>query len=270
MECSEVGRYLPGYLMDDLDAEVRAGLEAHCQGCAACSRELRASTALWSELGSLTEIAPPDSLATRFSGILAAYEAGRAAPAGEEGPGAPGAGRAGWWPLPPLGQAAAAVLLLVAGAAAGAGMGGNGATGESLRSLEGEVRTLHQLVALSMMGQRTASQRLQGVTWTTRLDTADSEVLRTLLDTLNYDPNANVRLGAIDALGRFGQESQVRDGLLASLERQETPIVQVFLIDLLVELGESRSVEVFERLSRNESVHEAVRERAVWGISQLG
>jgi hypothetical protein len=255
--------------MDDLEAGVREALESHCRECAACADELRRFTALWNELGALGSIEAPASLGTRFAGVLEAYEAGRESPA----PGWTGAFRerlAGWWPVPPAVQAAAAVLILAAGLALGAGLGGGGSSEESLRSLEGEVRELRRLVGLSMLGQQTASQRLQGVTWTSELDEADPEVQRALLDTLNYDPNANVRLAVIDALGQFGDEPQVRDGLVASLERQEAPIVQVFLIDLLVELGETRSLAALERLSRNEDVHEAVRERAAWGISQLG
>lgn len=269
MECSEVGRRLAGYVIDDLETEARAEFESHCRECATCAEELRCFTELWTQLGALGSIEPPASLRTRFLGVLEAYEAGRESSAR----GWAGAFRerlAGWWPVPPGGQVAAAVLILMAGLALGAGLGGGGSREESFRSLEGEVRELRRLVGLSMLGQQMASQRLQGVTWTSQLDDADPEVQRALLDTLNYDPNPNVRLAVIDALGRFGDEPQVRDGLVASLERQEAPIVQVFLIDLLVELGERRSLAALERLSRNEAVHEAVRERAVWGISQLG
>jgi hypothetical protein len=54
-----------------------------------------------------------------------------------------------------------------------------------------------------------------------------------------------------------------------SLESQQSPLVQVALIDVLVDLHESSAVEPLRRLQQMPNVDPTVRKHAEWGIQKL-
>src|ERR1043165_9398022 len=98
------------------------------------------------------------------------------------------------------------------------------------------------MVALSLMQQQSATDRLKGVSWSYRLQEPSADVLHALLDTLMHDSNVNVRLATVDALRQFGNQPVVRRGLVDAMARQESPMVEISLIDLAVDLRESESI----------------------------
>jgi uncharacterized protein (DUF1330 family) len=178
---------------------------------------------------------------------------------------------AGWWPGQPVLQFGLALVLLVVGVAAGWRLRPEPPVqpnGEII-DLRSELRQMRQMVALSLMTQQSASERLKGVNWSYQLQQPDREVLTALLDTLMHDPNVNVRLAAVDALRQFGGQPVVRSGVVEALTRQDSPMVQVALIDLVVDLKEKESVETLRKLTQNEKLDEAVRSRAQKGIEEL-
>jgi HEAT repeat protein len=153
---------------------------------------------------------------------------------------------------------------------------GGGLVGYSLRpqdpelgQLRGEVSTMRQLVALSLLQQQSASERLRGVSWAYRVEPTDSEVLGKLLEAVNGDPNVNVRLAAVDALHAFGSSAAARSKVLSSLEMQDAPLVQVAIIDLLVDLKETDARPELRRLAENVSTDAGVRQRAQWALERL-
>ena len=128
---------------------------------------------------------------------------------------------------------------------------------------------MRQSVALSMLKQQSASQRLEGVSWSTRMTGPDPKVLDALLHTLRYDNSVDVRLASLDALSRYGSRPEVRRGLIEALPGQQSPLVQVALIDLLVDLHDPNAVQQFKRFQQDPKVDPTVRKRADWGIQQL-
>jgi HEAT repeat protein len=128
---------------------------------------------------------------------------------------------------------------------------------------------MRQLVALSLMQQQSASDRLRGVSWAYRAEPSDREVLGALVTAVNHDTNVNVRLAAVDALRRFSASPETGRAVLQSLPKQTTPIVQVALIDLLVDLKDPEAAPELRRLSGNETANEGVRERAQWALERL-
>jgi HEAT repeat protein len=97
----------------------------------------------------------------------------------------------------------------------------------------------------------------------------DASVLDALLNTLNGDPSTNVRLAAVDALYIFRDQPRVREALVQLLERQKSPLVQISIIDLLVEIREQKAMDALRFLIQNERTNPSVREHAEWGIRQL-
>jgi len=265
MECPQVSEQLRDCFGDFMDEATRAALRTHWEKCESCRQEARSLLDVWEKLDLVS--VPPGSgdPRSRFDAMLASYRQGQADAKSVvlrdwlSG---------GWWPRQALAQALGALLFLLTGLVVGWQSGDGGQT-LGLEALEGEVRNLRQLVALSMLEQRSASQRLRGVSWTAQMDEPDAEVIASLLDTLDSDSSVNVRLAVVDVLGHFGDDPRVRGHVLASLPRQQSPFVQVSMINLLVEMRERRSVPLFEQLAGSESVHEAVRDRALWGLSEL-
>jgi hypothetical protein len=79
----------------------------------------------------------------------------------------------------------------------------------------------------------------------------------------------NVRLAALDALHPSAANMTVRRGLVESLERQTSPMVQIALIDLLVELHEKDAANPLKDLMQEAGLNPEVRERGDWALRQL-
>jgi HEAT repeat protein len=101
------------------------------------------------------------------------------------------------------------------------------------------------------------------------MDTPDQQVLDALQHTLRYDSSVDVRLAALDALSRYGSRPDVSRGLVESLNGKQSPLVQLALIDVLVNLHESNAVEQLKRLQQEPNLDPTVRRHADWGIRQL-
>ena len=135
--------------------------------------------------------------------------------------------------------------------------------------LRAELRNMRQLVILSMLQQQSASERLQGVNWSMQKGTSDPRVLDALLNTLRHDASVDVRLAALRALSSHHDEPVVRTGLLDSLQPHQSPLVQVALIDLLVELRDASAVQQLQRMQQDRNLNPVVRERADWALTKL-
>jgi hypothetical protein len=277
MECEEARNRLADDLTGALDAAEQDALRAHLDECAACRVEADALHDLWTKLAAIPA-APPDSPAmrARFAAMLEGYEHGRE--------GATAAARwqranewlASWWPRQPLVQAACAVALVALGFVTGAARSPRPAqppqaavaTGD-LAAVRAELRDMRQMVALSLMQQQSASERLKGISWSGRLEQPGNEVVSALLDALLHDRNVNVRLAAIDALGRFGEQQAVRRGAVEALDRATSPLLQIALIDFVVGVQEKSSADTLRRIAKDPALEEAVRTRAAIGLERL-
>jgi HEAT repeat protein len=128
---------------------------------------------------------------------------------------------------------------------------------------------MRQLVTLSLLQQQSASERLKGVSWSYQVPQSDTEVLAALLQTVNQDASVNVRLAAVDALRQFRSSPVMRKGLVNSLAKQSSPLVQIGVIDLLVELNEKPAIAPLNRLLESSDLDPNVRHRAKWAVQQL-
>ena len=164
-----------------------------------------------------------------------------------------------------LAQAAAAVLV-----AATAFMGGRLSVREpEIAELRGEVSALRELVTASVVDRSSAATRIEGLNLARQVESPDDDLLSLLLVTLNSDPNVNVRLAAVGALGHYPDNEWLRGELVESLAVQTSPLVQISMIELLVTLRERRAVGVFRALSEREGTLDAVRKSALWGMQQM-
>jgi HEAT repeat protein len=86
---------------------------------------------------------------------------------------------------------------------------------------------------------------------------------------MHEDPNTNVRMAALEALGKFHEEPGVRKELIHSLAIQKDPMVQIALIQLLVTIKEKSVMKDLERITKDKSTMKAVKDEAYSGILKL-
>ena len=89
------------------------------------------------------------------------------------------------------------------------------------------------------------------------------------MHTLRYDGSVDVRLAALNALSRYGNQPTVRTGLREALQDRQSPLVQVALIDMLVEMRDSGAVQQLQKLRQDPGLNPTVRQRADWAMSRL-
>jgi hypothetical protein len=265
MKCEQIAEFLPDYLQASLLPEQSQIVEQHLASCAGCSEVVL----LWQKLGALPEEEPSAESRQRFEAMLHAYQTGR----GERPEAEKGASL--WsvlqWFRSPVGAVAWSLALLVMGAFVGVQLGGKKSEPTpDLAALRSELTSMRQLVALSMLQQQSASQRLEGVTWTRSEEQLDPQVLSALTHTLRYDPSVDVRLAALDALSRHAKgQPQLRQNVVDALQEQQSPLVQVAVIDQLVEWRDRAAAQPLEKLRKSPNLNPTVRQRADWAISKL-
>jgi hypothetical protein len=267
MNCEQVKREFPDYLVKSLGQESSAAIQAHLATCVACREELVALGSVWSRLGVLEDSQPGPQVRARFYAMLEEHQiALRSQPKRRV---TFGDWLEGWWPVRPVWQFALGLLLLSVGVGLGRWSFEKPKQDGEIARLRDEVGGLRELLTLSLLQQQSASERLRGVSWSSQVQQPEEPVLSALLQTLNSDPNVNVRLAALDALQNFSNLREVREGLLYALEKQKSPLVQITLIDWLVKSKERQAVNVLTRISHEPQFQPKVRERARWGLRQL-
>lgn len=273
MNCDQSKQLFADYWSQSLMDADEVALETHLAGCEVCRGELDRLGRLWRELEVLPSLdfqgEPSARLRGRFYETLSAYRQGlESAPSPRKFQ--PGKWLAGLWPRQIGWQVGLSFGLLILGIGAGYGLRSTGSRQgpTEVAELRAEVNNMRQLVALSLLQQQSASERLRGVSFAYRVEPSDSEVLAALLQTVNHDPNVNVRLAAVDALHPFAAAPATREAVIQALPRQTTPLVQVALIDLLVDLREKQAEPELRQLADMAS-DPGVRQRAQWALERL-
>ena len=98
---------------------------------------------------------------------------------------------------------------------------------------------------------------------------ADEDIIDALIMAMNSDININVRIAAAEALSLFSDNEKARLALIASLNQQSFPAVQMKLIDILVNLGDKNALNPMRRFSEKEDVLRSVKDEAHMGIFKL-
>ena len=86
---------------------------------------------------------------------------------------------------------------------------------------------------------------------------------------MNRDENANVRLAALEALKPYAKQSAVREELVKSIAKQDSPLVQVALAEFMATIQEKKSVKELQKLLQNENTPIEVRSKINESIKVL-
>lgn len=271
--CEWVRQNLPDYWAGTIAVKDHREIDAHLEGCTACQSEASELGRLWTRLDLIPVDNPGSQVRTRFYEMLDAYRSGV-----EEGAASPkpvgsflGFLRIPTWQFAGLASAAAFALLAVGFFAGRAQQQQQAKPAENVQiaQLRGEVQSMRQMVALSLLQQESAADRIRGVKYAYKVDKTDNEVVTALLDTVKTDPSVNVRLAAVDAFKNFSSNTAARRKLLESIRVQDSPLVQIAIIELLVDLNDQTSVKTLDTFAKDAALPREVQDRARWAVTEL-
>lgn len=140
---------------------------------------------------------------------------------------------------------------------------------ESLNRLENMAAEMQQMkkgMMASLLTQESASKRIKAVNMVQQMDNVDDRIITLLLRCLNEDPNINVRLVAAEALKDFTDLPLVRQSLIESIAKQDSPLVQITLVDVLLSMRESAAKDALKQLLSNEEINVEVRKKAAQAL----
>lgn len=261
MNCDALKKLISEYLNDSLDATQQAEFETHLAQCTECQAEFSALESTWNALGALPDENPAADSKFRFAAMLNGYVQG------EKNSKPVWSFRERWreWWQPAFQFAVAIICLLV-----GFGLGRlHQQEAAELAQLKQEVTEMRQAMLLSRLHQSSSLTRLSGIRLTRQLSEPGPKIISVLLETIETDPNVNVRLAAIDALAYFKTLPQVDPELVEALPRQNSPLVQIAMINFLIARSHHDALPVFQRMIQQNALNPAVKSHLQWGIQQL-
>ncbi len=139
----------------------------------------------------------------------------------------------------PLRQAMALGLCFVFGFAASKAMQPVAQPNEIL-ALKQEINSLSSIVALSMLQNPSASERLNGVIYSRKVASVTPEIGQTLIQALSTDDSSSVRLAIVQTLPMLPGFQQLQGQLLDIALTEDNALVQINLIQTLINNADAR------------------------------
>ncbi len=231
-----------------------------------CQKEMEEVYALWEAMAKIPTPEPSQGMHARFYHMLNQYEQdlesrkdsflsnfwNKLGSFGESG-------RISW---------AMGIALFLLGVFAGPFLRPGHGSAE-LRQLSEEVQQMRELTLLTLIKQSSATERLKGIHLTRDIPQPDPSITAALAETLNHDPNVNVRLSALEALSAFAHLPEVRTYLIEAIPHQDSPILQLALAELMLKLQEGNSLEALQELLKSPEIESDVKEHVKETINSL-
>lgn len=167
-------------------------------------------------------------------------------------------------------RAAAGIILVIVGIVIGERISVQRQHEQELVAIQKKMDEQKDMLMAMLENQQSASQRVMGANVAYEMKQApDDEIVNALVKAMDEDPNTNVRLTALEALGKFYHQNHVRRKLIQSLATQKDPVVQIALIRLLVQMKEKEVVNQLEKITQDDMTIKAVKDEAHSGILKL-
>jgi hypothetical protein len=260
MTCDHAKQLIAGSWQKELDSAAELSLQEHLAVCDECRSEAAALGGVWQRLGDLPVTEPSHALTMRFEATLASLIASNPKPLRTWS-------FADLWPQRPVWQAAVAMACLLIGLLIGNVSPRH--DNKEIAKLHEEIASTREMVALSLLQQETATERLRGVEYSGSMKTMEPEVISALVHAINEDSSVNVRLAAIDALSKASNSPSVLTSLARSLPAQDSPMVQAALVDYFVDARDRQAVGALRQLAQQPNLNPAVLERTRSALQEL-
>ena len=132
---------------------------------------------------------------------------------------------------------------------------------KEIARLSEDLSEMKKVMILNMIEQPKAQDRIAAVSMTSEVKMGDEKIINVLINTLNTDKSLNVRLAALDALLPYGKNATVREALIASIHKQDSPLLQVALADAMVLIQGKEAVGAFQELMESPDMEETVKSK---------
>lgn len=250
MNCDTCLTHIPDVLGEGLTLESNREIMAHLMTCATCGPEFERVSQVWQDLGSLPEPAPSPEMSKQFYAMLDGYREGHqtsTAPAVKPIASPKQTNQRIW-------QFLAAAALVMMGFYVGR-------TPKTIDPMLDQPAT--PTGSLAWIKAPSAFTRLESITQFTRGEKELSPHLYSvMLFILERDSSVEVRLAALRALSPYSHQPQVRQGFVEALLRQDSPLIQLEMIDVLCSNNQFDSTETLENLLQRDPLNPLVKQRA--------
>ena len=273
INCDQTKDQLTDWLSNQLPDAERVSLEAHLAQCPVCQAEADSVRQLWQLMGKVPAPEPSPMARVRFQAMLDTYKATVDTKQESIVEKLLATFRQLWVPQYAFRLGYSLVLLSV-GIAAGYWLNRPrtpivALQQQQIDTLSTQVQEMRQMMLLSLLENPAASERLRAVSYTEEINQVDEKVVDALLTTLNNDANVNVRLVTLEALAKLADNPSVREGLVQSIARQDSPMVQSALADIMVKLQEKRSIKPLRQLLHDDKLNHLVKGKIEQSIKDL-
>lgn len=280
MNCQSTREAFPALLDHRTPATSHLEERTHLASCPDCQREFAAMSKTLQALDTLPVPSPSPRLRTSFYAMLEEekHSAASAVAAAERQRNRPFAWPWWRWVVGPLSAAALLAVGFVAGqrsvfvpAPSVDRSAEVAAMQQQIQQLQREVSQVGTLVSHSLVQQqqRPANDRLRTVLISATLENPGDRAIQELIAALAFDTSPNVRLRALEALYAHSEDETVRAGVVASLPREQNPLVQVAMIDFLAASNDAQARPALEKISASQTADENVRAAAQRVLAKL-
>lgn len=204
-------------------------LEAICEAHPTCEKTIRESFHLWHEMDAMTVPEPSENMRGAFLEMLAEFEK-------EENPKAQKHTIHINWNQAFRWAAVFLIGLLI------------GLLVQKSPSKELQIAEERSEVSRLLATSNPTTDRLLAIQQIKEIQNPQDPVIEALNETLMKDPNVNVRLSAIEAMVHFIDHPKARTYLVSALPYQDTPIVQLTLAQLLINLQSDQNLDEMKSL----------------------
>ena len=263
MDCIEIKQLMEEYLLDDLEGSKSKEFEQHLANCEKCRQEFEKYEKFIGAFEYLPDYKPEKDTFPEFQALI-----------NSEKNNIPDISEKNYKQLfirrlMPV-AIAASVVLFVLGFFTGKQSSTVRMQSQQILAMQEEIRENRKLVMLTMLEQQSASKRIMGANYAEQFDNLEPEIVNALVHALNYDKSDNVRLEALEVLTKFAPEDNlIMTELIESIDKQDNPIMQVSLINIMVYNKEKKSIEKLQKLIEADNTTLEVKEYAKQGLTAL-
>ncbi len=256
MEKNHITELLPEYLDGLLDTAQTKRVEVHLEKCKTCSKELEELESLFKIVEDEADIVPSQALRTKFFEQLE-QEKQDIKKVVSLHTGQPT--RKNNWTNEML-KIAASIALIVGAFFFGKQQQTQKSNAE-IAQLTNETLVFKQTAMLSLMGNKSASKRIQGVNYLEESEQPDEAIVNALADRMLYDENINVRAAAVEVLAKYTNSDKVKDTFIEALKTEKDPGIQILIIQTLGEIQEKKAATPMKELLDQEETQPFVKEQ---------
>lgn len=251
MEKNHVIHLLPEFLDDLLNETQKKNVESHLKECYSCSQELDELKKLFKALEEEREVKPSEKIRTNF------FEQIELEKHNNQKVVSLTPKKNNW--MNNLLKIAASVVLLV-GAYFFGKQQQEQISGIEIAQLTDESQAFKQTAMLSLMGNKSASKRIQGVNFIEEFAEPDEAIVGALADRMLNDENTNVRRTAVEVLSEFTSSETVKNSFIKALKIEKDPGIQITIIQVLGKIQEKKAAASMQYLLEQDDTQPYVKE----------